>query len=261
MLTAGEKQETAEALRRAEATRTPIVPLSDTWPAIDLPDAYEIQLTNISRRLQDGAIVRGHKVGLTSRAMQEMLGVDEPDYGHLLDDMFVTDSSDQTVDRYCTPRVEVEIGFVLHAPLEGPGVTVADVVRATDYVAPCLEIIDSRIRDWRIKLVDTIADNASSAGIVIGETRTPPDRVELTAVDAELRRNGEIIDAGSSEAVLGNPATAVAWLANKLAAFGTRLEAGHVVLPGSCTRAHDVSRGDHVRADFDGLGHVQVSFV
>jgi 2-keto-4-pentenoate hydratase len=137
---------------------------------------------------------------------------------------------------------------------------VEDVLAATDWVAPAIEIIDSRIRDWRIRLPDTIADNASSAGVVLGAARVRPDELDLTAIDAVLFHDGEEVDRGTSGAVLGNPVTAVAWLANKVAAFGVKLEAGHVVMPGSCTRAHDVGPGDHVRADFAGLGSVEVTF-
>lgn len=261
MLTEAERAEAADALQRAEIDCAPIAPLSETWPAIDPADAYEIQLENVNRRVGAGAVVRGHKVGLSSRAMQQMLGVNEPDYGHLLDDMFVFEGSGLPADRYCSPRVEVEVGFVLGEALAGPGCSVADVLRATEFVMPCIEIIDSRIRDWKITLSDTIADNASSAGIVIGGSRRSLDNLDPRTIGAVLRRNGEIIDTGSSGAVLGNPATAVAWLANKVAAFGVKLDAGDVILPGSCTRAYGVGAGDHIRADFDGLGHVEVSFV
>lgn len=261
MLPDSDRQLIAEQLRAAELNRNPIPPIIDSWSGLDVIDAYEIQLINIRARADAGASIRGHKVGLSSRAMQEMMGVNEPDYGHLLDDMFVYESFEQPVDRYCMPRVEVEVGFVLGSPLTGPGCTVADVLRATEFVVPSIEIIDSRIRDWKISLIDTIADNASSAGVVIGGNRTRPDEIELRTIGAVLRRNGEIIATGSSGAVLGNPATAVAWLANKVARFGVKLEAGHVILPGSCTRAYDVKAGDHIRADFDVLGNVQVSFV
>ncbi len=260
MLTEMERTAAADALYRAEVDRLPIEPCSETYPGLDTVDAYAIQLINVQRRIDSGASIRGHKVGLTARAMQEMLGVNEPDYGHLIDDMFVFESSDAPIQRYCAPRVEVEIGFVLGDTLSGPGCTTADVLRATEFVLPCLEIIDSRIENWKIKLVDTIADNASSAGVVLGGMRTSLDGLDLRTIGAVLRRNGEIIDTGSSGAVLGNPVTAVAWLANTLATFGMRLEAGHFILPGSCTRAHEVVAGDHVRADFDVLGNVEVRF-
>jgi len=261
MLTDTERRAAADALAEAERTRIPIDPLSNRWAAIDVVDAYEIQLANIADRLKAGAIVRGHKVGLSSRAMQSMMGVDEPDYGHLLDDMFFFEGDAVPAGRYLYPRVEVEVGFVLGAPLSGPACTVADVLAATEFVCPAIEIIDSRIRDWKIAIADTIADNASSAGVVLGGRRTPLAGVDLRTIGAVLRRNGEIVQTGAAGAVLGNPATAVAWLANTVHRFGVSLEAGHVVLPGSCTRAVDVRPGDVVRADFDLLGPVSVRFV
>ena len=261
MLTDTERRAGADALAEAERTRIPIDPLSNRWAAIDVVDAYEIQLANIADRLKAGAIVRGHKVGLSSRAMQSMMGVDEPDYGHLLDDMFFFEGDAVPAGRYLYPRVEVEVGFVLGASLSGPACTVADVLAATEFVCPAIEIIDSRIRDWKIAIADTIADNASSAGVVLGGRRTPLAGVDLRTIGAVLRRNGEIVQTGAAGAVLGNPATAVAWLANTVHRFGVSLEAGHVVLPGSCTRAVDVRPGDVVRADFDLLGPVSVRFV
>lgn len=261
MLSDDERKQAAAALERAEADRTPIAPLTETFPSMDVADAYEIQLINIARRVADGAIVRGHKVGLSSRAMQQMMGVDEPDYGHLLHDMFVFEDSDVVAGNYCYPRVEVEVAFVLGHALEGPACTVAHVLRATEYVVPAIELIDSRIRDWRITLPDTIADNASSAGVVLGGNPRRLTQLDVRMVAAVLRRNGHIVETGVSGAVLGNPATAVAWLANKVHSFGVTLEAGHVILPGSCTRAIDVAPGDSIRADFADLGHVAVSFV
>jgi 2-keto-4-pentenoate hydratase len=261
MLTDTERRAAADALAEAERTRIPIDPLSSRWAAIDVVDAYEIQLANIADRLKAGALVRGHKVGLSSRAMQAMMAVDEPDYGHLLDDMFFFEGDAVPAGRYLYPRVEVEVGFVLGAPLSGPACTVADVLAATEFVCPAIEIIDSRIRDWKIGIADTIADNASSAGVVLGGRRTPLAGVDLRTIGAVLRRNGEIVQTGAAGAVLGNPATAVAWLANTVHRFGVSLEAGHVVLPGSCTRAVDVRPGDVVRAEFDVLGPVSVRFV
>jgi 2-keto-4-pentenoate hydratase len=260
-LTDVQRDEAAAALRRAEEMRVAIPPLIQTYPGIDVVDAYEIQLANIRRRISGANGVLGHKVGLSSKAMQEMMGVDEPDYGHLLADMLQYEDRPVDASRYLLPRVEVEVGFVLGADLPGEGCTVEDVLRATEYVVPAIELIDSRIADWKIGLCDTIADNASSAGLVLGKGRRKPDELDLTAIDATLTRNGEQVATGRSDAVLGNPAIAVAWLAQKVASFGVRLEAGHVVLPGSCTRAYDVKAGDSVVAEFTGLGSVSVSFV
>jgi len=260
MLSDDVRSTVADALRDAEAGRRPIPPLRETWPEIDVVDAYEIQLLNIRRRLQAGAGVRGHKVGLSSRAMQDMMGVDEPDYGHLLTDMEVSSEEPVPAERYCYPRVEVEVAFVLGETLPGAGCTEDDVLRATEYVAPAIELIDSRIAEWDIRIADTIADNASSAGFVLGPERVSPHEVDLRAIEAVLMRNGEKVAEGRSDAVLGNPVTAVAWLADKVAGFGVTLEAGHVILPGSVHRAIDARPGDSFVADFEGFGSVALGF-
>jgi 2-keto-4-pentenoate hydratase len=254
------RREAAEALAAAERDRSPIPPLRETYPDLDVVDAYEIQLRNIRQRLEAGATVHGHKVGLSSKAMQEMMGVDEPDYGHLLSDMAVFEDTPVSAGRYCYPRVEVEVGFILGATLPGEGCTEDDVIAATEAVAPAIELIDSRISDWNIRIGDTIADNASSAGYVLGPDRVKPSDIDLRAIDARLLKNGEQVAEGRSDAVLGNPVTAVAWLARKVASFGVTLEAGHVILPGSVHRAVDVAAGDDFEAVFDGLGSVRLSF-
>jgi len=255
-----QRREAADVLRVAERDRKPVEPLTLSYPQLDVSDSYQIQLLNISDRVRDGAVVRGHKVGLSSRAMQQMMQVDEPDYGHLLSDMFVPEYTPIDAAALCTPRVEVEVAFVLDEALSAPGCTVADVLRCTAFVCPAIEIIDSRIVDWDIRLPDTIADNASSALVVLGGKRSALDDLDLRTIGAVLSRDGEIVATGAAGAVLGNPATAVAWLANKVHGFGVTLEAGHVILPGSCTRAYDVAAGQTIRADFDGLGHVVTRF-
>ncbi len=260
MLTDATRREVAATLATAEADRVPIAPLRETWPELDVVDAYEIQLLNIRRRLAAGATVHGHKVGLSSEAMQQMMGVGEPDYGHLLSDMAVSSEVPVSVSRYCMPRVEVEVAFVLGETLPGEGCTEDDVLEATAYVAPSIELIDSRIENWNIKIGDTIADNASSAGFVLGAGRVKPDEIDLRTIDARLLRNGVEVAAGRSDAVLGNPVTAVAWLARKVASFGVTLEAGHVILPGSVHRAIDAHAGDHFEAEFDCLGTVSLTF-
>ena len=259
-LTQDQRVEAAEALRVAEQTQVAIPPLIQTYPGIDVVDAYEIQLLNIRRRLAAGATVHGHKVGLSSKAMQEMMGVDEPDYGHLLSDMVYTEDTPIPTQSFIVPRVEVEVGFVLGDDLPGEGCTVEDVLRCTDFIAPAIELIDSRIADWKIGLMDTIADNASSCGVILGQQRVKPDELDVAKIDATLTINGEQVAAGTSGAVLGDPTIAVAWLANKVASFGVRLQKGHVVLPGSCTRAYDVKPGDEVVAAFAGLGTVNLTF-
>lgn len=260
MLSVAIRDELAADLAQAERSREPIAPLTSAYPDIDVVDAYEIQLINIRQRVAEGARVLGHKVGLSSLAMQQMMGVDEPDYGHLLDEMQVFEDTPVKAGRYLYPRVEVEVGFILAADLPGAGCTEDDVLAATAALAPSIELIDTRITDWKIALCDTIADNASSAGFVLGDARVSPADLDVKAIDAVLTRNGEVVAEGRSDAVLGNPVTAVAWLARKVESFGVRLRKGDVVLPGSCTRAIDARAGDQFVADFTGLGSVRLSF-
>lgn len=260
MLTPDTRREVAAALAAAERDRSPIAPLTDRWPDLDAVDAYEIQLLNISARLAAGRRIVGHKVGLSAKVMQEMMGVDEPDYGHLLDDMWIEHGARVEAGRYCAPRIEVEVAFVLGRDLPAPGCTVDDVLAATDHLRPAIELIDSRVAEWKIRLGDTIADNASSAGFVLGPRETPAADVDVAGIGARLWRNGEQVAVGESSAVLGNPAIAVAWLADTVHRFGVRLRAGHVILPGSCTRAFDARPGDRFRAEFDTLGDVEIAF-
>ena len=265
MLDSTQRTAAAELLWAAERDLAPIDPLTETYPAIDVVDAYEIQLINIRRKIAGGARVRGHKVGLSSPVMQQMMGVDEPDYGHLLDAMVLGQDAPIPAGRYCYPRIEVEIGYVLGSALPGADCTEADVLAATEYIVPSLELIDSRVRDWRIKLADTIADNASSAGVILGaERQAPADLaaagIDLSDIDAVLYQEDEEIARGNTSAVLGNPTASVAWLARKVADFGVKLEAGHLILPGSCTRAIDARPGTTFRAEFAGLGTVTALF-
>jgi 2-keto-4-pentenoate hydratase len=260
MLSGEERAAAACALREAESSRTAIEPLEARYPAIDVDDSYRIQLANIGLRLDAGVTVVGHKIGLSSDAMQKMMGVDEPDYGHLLSDMALAEDTVADATRYLLPRVEPEVGFILGADLPGEGCTEEDVLAATEAVTAALELIDSRIVEWRIGLADTIADNASSAGFVLGAARVKPTDVDLRDIPVTLWRNDEVVGVGCSDAVLGNPVTSVAWLARKVASFGVRLKAGHVILPGSCTRAIDVRPGDVFRAEFGPLGPVSLQF-
>jgi 2-keto-4-pentenoate hydratase len=250
----------AADLAQAERSRVSISPLTTRETDIDVVDAYEIQLINIRQRVAEGARVIGHKVGLSSEAMQKMMNVDEPDYGHLLDEMEVFEDQPVKAGTLLYPRVEVEVGFILADDLPGEGCTEDDVLAATAAYAPSIELIDTRITDWKIKLCDTIADNASSAGWVLGKERVSPKDIDICNIDAVLTRNGEVVAEGRSDAVLGNPVTAVAWLARKVDQFGVRLKAGDIVLPGSCTRAIDARPGDDFVATFDGLGSVHLSF-
>src|SRR5689334_782476 len=260
MIPAATRVALAADLAQAERSRQPITPLTAGHPEIDVVDAYQIQLINIRQRVAEGARVVGHKVGLSSEAMQKMMNVDEPDYGHLLDDMELLADVPVRAGRFLYPRVEVEVGFILSDDLPGAGCTEDDVLAATAAFAPSIELIDTRIKDWKIKLCDTIADNASSAGWVLGAARVSPKDIDIKNIDAVLTNNGEVVAQGRSDAVLGNPVTAVAWLARKVDQFGVRLRAGDIVLPGSCTRAIDAPPGSHFVADFAGLGSVRLSF-
>ena len=265
MLSDDVRGQVAEALWSAETGQATSAPLRTTWPDMDVVESYEIQLINIRRKIAGGARVRGHKVGLSSPVMQQIMGVDEPDYGHLLDAMVLGQDAPIPAGRYCYPRIEVEIGYVLGSALPGADCTEADVLAATEYVVPSLELIDSRVRDWRIKLADTIADNASSAGVILGEARRAPAElaakgVDLADIEAVLYSGDNEVARGNTSAVLGNPTASVAWLARKVADFGVKLEAGHLILPGSCTRAIDARPGTRFRAEFAGLGTVTALF-
>ncbi len=253
---------TAGVLDVAERNRAAIPPLTDTLHGLTIQDAYAIQAAWLRRKLATdaGLSLVGRKVGLTARAMQEQLGVNEPDFGFLLNHMLVPDAGSIPRDALILPRVEPEIAFYLAQDLRGPGLSAADVLDATRAVAPALEIVDSRIADWKIKLQDTIADNGSSARAVVGPA-TPFDRgLDLAAVQVTLRRNGEQAGAGAGAAVLGHPAEAVAWLANALAAFGESLKAGEVVLPGAMCASVFAHAGDVFEASYTGLGSVSVRF-
>jgi 2-keto-4-pentenoate hydratase len=260
MISVATRDVLAADLAQAERSRQPIPPLTATHPEIDVVDAYEIQLINIRQRVAEGARVVGHKVGLSSLTMQQMMGVDEPDYGHLLDEMQVFEETPVKAGKYLYPRVEVEVCFLLAHDLPGAACTEDDVLAATAALVPSIELIDTRITDWKIALCDTIADNASSAGFVLGAARMPPTGIDIKQIEAVLSCNGEVVAKGRSDAVLGNPVTAVAWLARKVEGFGVRLRAGDIVLPGSCTRAIDARPGDSFVADFAGLGSVRLSF-
>jgi 2-keto-4-pentenoate hydratase len=254
-----EHAEIAGALSAAYASGQPIEPITETNRQLSIDDAYAIQMDQVRGWLADGQSLKGHKIGLTSMAMQRMLGVSEPDFGCLTDAMFAAPSSDLPIERFIQPRVEPELSFVLGEDLRPP-VTMADVARATAYVIPTLEIIDSRIVDWRIKLVDTVADNASSGAVVLGGQPRPLDAVDLALTGCNLTVNGEIVATGATGAVLGNPMAAVVWLANTLARHGVSLSAGQVVLSGACTVAVPAGPGDVVSAEFMGMGVVTARF-
>ena len=260
-LTQEQIRKEAQELRKAEREKMTLRPLTERYPNIEPPEAYRIQLALIEMKKANGAKVVGKKIGLTSKAMQKMLSVDQPDYGHILDNMVLQDSAVFTVRELIQPKIEPEIAFILDENLKGPGVTPIQVLAATRFVVPALEIIDSRIEGWKIRLCDTIADNASSARVVLGGSPKRIDQVNLKLVGMVLEKNGEIIQTGAGAAVLGHPAAAVAWLANAVGEFGVSLEAGEIIMPGALCAAADVSAGDLVQASFDGLGTVSVRFI
>ena len=257
----------ARQLYDARKTRTPLRHFSKQHPGMTIDDGYAIQREWVKLELADGRTIKGRKIGLTSRAMQVSSQIDEPDYAPLMDDMFFQQGGDIPVSRFIAPRVEVELAFILGKPLKGPGVTLFDVLDATDYVTPAIEIIDARIeqfdRDTKAmrKVFDTISDFAANAGIVLGGRPVRPLDVDLRWVGAMLFRNGVIEETGLAAAVLNHPATGVAWLANKIAPHGESLEAGQVVLAGSFTRPVNAAAGDSFHVDYGPLGAVAFRFV
>jgi 2-oxo-hept-3-ene-1,7-dioate hydratase len=260
MLSNAIRQQAADILMTAARERKQAVQLSKTWPDITMEDAYAISTEVANRRIAAGAKLIGHKVGLTSKAMQRSSQIDEPDYGHLLDDMMVADGARVAHENYCRPRVEIELAFVLGGSLKGPGVGLPDVLRATEYVVPAIEIVDARVQDPR-KIFDTVADNGAAAGIVIGGRPVRPMDVDLRWVAGIMYCNSEIEETGVAGGVLGHPALGVAWLANKLGQHGVTLEPGHLVLAGSFTRVVFAKKGDTLHADFGALGGIAVQFV
>jgi 2-keto-4-pentenoate hydratase len=254
-------QRVANELRKSEAERSPIAPLTTTYPELTVEDAYQIQIINVKARVGQGRKVIGKKIGLTSKGMQRLLGVTEPDYGHLLDDMLIMEGEPCRRDELIAPKIESEVAFVLKDRLKGPGVTIADVYRATEGVMAAFEIVDSRIADWKIKLADTVADNGSAARLVLGSRLVPIKDVDLRLIGMVMEKNGDVVSTGAGAAVWGHPAAAVAWLANKLADFDIALEAGEIVLSGAVTAAETVTAGDLFTVSFDGLGSLNQRFV
>jgi 2-oxo-hept-3-ene-1,7-dioate hydratase len=260
-------QALALELQAARKTRIPLRHFSQRFPQMTVEDGYAIQREWVKLELAAGRRILGRKIGLTSRAMQLSSQIDEPDYAPLMDDMFFNGGGDIPIDRFIAPRIEVELAFVLGQPLEGPGVTLFDVLSATEYVSPALEIIDARIeqfdRDSKAprKVFDTISDFAANAGIVLGGRPVRPLDVDLRWVGALLHKNGVVEETGLAAGVLNHPANGVAWLANKLAPHGEGLKAGDVVLAGSFTRPTTAVRGDNLHADYGPLGSISFRFV
>jgi 2-oxo-hept-3-ene-1,7-dioate hydratase len=251
----------ADELATAERDRVTVPLLTARHPDMTVEDSYAVQNEWRRRGIAAGRRPVGRKIGLTSKVMQVATGITEPDYGAIFDDMVFENGSVIEHDRFSNVRIEVELAFVLSAPIEGPNATVFDVLRATEYVVPALEILSSRIEMPGRTIVDTISDNAAMGGMVLGGTPVRPDAVDLRWVSALLYRNETIEESGVAAAVLNHPATGVAWLANKLAQHGDRLEAGEIVLAGSFTRPMWVEPGDTVLADYGPLGTIACRFV
>jgi 2-keto-4-pentenoate hydratase len=250
----------AKQLSEAEESLIGTTSLTSADPNLTVEEAYEIQLENIERKVAQGQTIVGKKIGLTSKAMQDLLGVDEPDYGHLLDSMVIENGSAVPKQKVLQPKVEGEIAFILKKDLKGPNVTTLDVLQATDYILPAIEVVDSRVQDWKIKLPDTIADNASSAFYALGGKPVKIEDVDLELLGMVLTKNGKLVNTGVGAAALGNPAQCVAWLANRLADFDISLRAGEVILSGALSAAVDAEEGDTFTARFAHLGEVSVHF-
>ncbi|WP_408011318.1 2-keto-4-pentenoate hydratase [Pseudalkalibacillus sp. A8] len=246
-----------EKLLQAYKNKISIAPLTSNFPDLSIEEAYQIQMKFIEEKVKEGQKVVGKKIGLTSEAMQDLLGVDQPDYGHLLDAMQLNEGEPIPLLYLFQPKVEAEIAFILESDLKGPDVTVEAVMNATAYVVPSLEIVDSRIQDWKITLPDTIADNASSGMFIIGGKKVKPQEVNLTDIRMQLFKNGDFVNEGTGADVLGDPAACVAWLANKLSDYGVTLKAGEVILSGALSAAVKVEKGDKITASFTSLGDLE----
>jgi 2-oxopent-4-enoate/cis-2-oxohex-4-enoate hydratase len=251
----------AGELYAALRERRVVAPLIERHPDLTIDDAYAISLGFLARRRADGERVVGKKIGVTSKAVQDMLGVHQPDFGFLTDWMQTGDVIDVDAKALIAPRAEAEIAFVLKDSLAGPGVTAADVIAATDYIAPCFEIVDSRIRDWKIGIVDTVADNASCGVFVLGEARADPRDHDLPALHVTVTKNGAALSEGYGHAVQGDPAQAVAWLANTLGTYGVTLDAGDVILSGSLVPLEPAAKGDVFAMTLHGIGTCTARFV
>lgn len=267
-LDASQIEAAARALQAAEESRVPCAQLSAHYPQMTLQDAYRIQSAWIKCKLADGRRIKGHKIGLTSKAMQRAVNIDEPDFGVLLDDMFYRDGSVISAGRFIELKIEAELAFVLKKPLSGPDCSLFDVLDATAYVTPALEILDARIQrkdpqTGRLRTVlDTISDNAANAAVVLGGRAFRPDALsaDMRRIGAIVSRNGEVEETGLAAGVLNHPAYGVAWLANRLNAFGESLEAGEVILAGSFIRPIDVKGGDTIVADYGEFGSIACHF-
>ena len=250
----------SKMLYEAQNSKVPIGQISIIDPSLTIEDAYKIQMINIERRLSNGEVICGKKIGLTSLAMQNMLGVSQPDYGHLFKGMEIKDNLIPT-DSLLQPKIEAEVAFVLKNDLKGPNVTVNDVLDATDYVVAAFEIVDSRVKDWKINIIDTVADNASSGCYCLGSKKLKVSEISLPEIEMSLYKDGKFVNSGTGKDVLGDPAYCVAWLANKMSEFGVTLYSGEVVLSGALSAAPIAKKGDKFEARFSHLGNITAKFV
>jgi 2-oxo-hept-3-ene-1,7-dioate hydratase len=265
MLSKDEIEKIAARLEEAERSKVQIRMLSLDYPGMSIEEAYAIQRAWVALKLQNGRRLKGHKIGLTSKAMQNAVGIREPDFGALLDDMFYADGAEVPADRFITIRIEAELAFVLKSRLTGPECTVFDVLNATDYCTPALEILDTRVKRTdpsgaTRKIVDTISDNAANAALVVGGRPFRPDAVDMRWISALVYRNGQLEETGVAAGVLNHPANGVAWLANKLHPYGVALEPGQLILSGSFIRPIDAKKGDTFQADYGPFGTVSCYF-
>lgn len=259
MLSQTQRTDAVETLKQAERTKQQAVQLSQQFPEICIEDAYSISQTVAQQRSESGDKLIGHKVGLTSRAMQRSSKIDEPDYGHVFESMLIPNNATVKHSDFCVPRVEPELTFVLSKPLRGPNLGLQDVLDATECVIPSIEIIDARVLEPRL-IYDTVADNGAAAGLILGDTRFKPEELDLRWVGSLFFRNDDLEETGIAAGVMKHPANAVAWLANKLATFDVGMEAGHMILSGSFTRPVWADPGDLLLADFGPAGVVTVNF-
>ena len=259
-LTKEQIEQVSNALLEAEKTCQPIVALTDQYGDVSYEDAYAIQLKTFDTRVKSGEVIVGKKIGLTSRGMQEQFGIREPDYGMITNKMVVREGQPLPMSSLILPRIEPEIAFLLKDDLKGPGINVANVLDATEGVLPAFEVIDSRYKDWKITVKDSISDNASAGVMILGGKLTPVKDLDMRLMGMVLEHNGEVISTGAGAAVLGNPAESVAWLANKLYEFGITCKKGDFIMSGSLVAAVKVQAGSFLKATFDHLGPVSVRF-
>ena len=247
-----------DAMRKRQTLR----PFTERFDDFTVDDAYHVSLRMVERRVQSGERIIGKKIGVTSKAVQNMLNVYQPDFGYLTDSMAYSEGEEMPISKLLIqPKAEGEIAFILKKDLMGPGVTNADVLAATDCVIPCFEVVDSRIENWEIKIQDTVADNASCGLFILGDQAISPRKIDLTTCGMVVEKNGSIISTGAGAAALGSPINCVTWLANTLGKFGIPLKAGEVILSGSLVPLEPVKAGDHIRVSIGGMGSASVRFV